>query len=166
MEDATPEYRDALRECGNGLSPWPLTLGGPVGRGKTLAALCMLDYVNGVTFATTFGQWCQSMNEAQQGRLHEPMRYSTRPVTPQMRWDHWKKASVAFCDELGRRTPTEAQCDIMFDMLDYRKGRPTIFATNLTMNEIANVYGKHIVSRLLKGTTVWSEGNDRRITGG
>jgi len=166
MADATPEYRDALRECGNGKSPYPLLLGGDVGRGKTLSILSMLDYVNGVTFATTFGQFCNSMVEAQQGRLHEPMRYSTRPVTPQMVWDRWCKSAVSFCDELGRRTPTEPQRDILFDMLDLRKGRPTIFATNLTMNELAGVYGKHIVSRLLKGTTVWSDGPDRRLTGG
>lgn len=52
-------------------------------------------------------------------------------------------------DELGRGKPSEWLIDdVVYPLVDERKGRPTIWITNFTLTELENMYDSSIVSRL------------------
>jgi hypothetical protein len=52
-----PALRQSLRRLALGELPWPCFLHGPVGTGKTLAALCLLDHLVEDGLYWTPGGW-------------------------------------------------------------------------------------------------------------
>lgn len=59
-----------------------------------------------------------------------------------------------FIDDIGVRTPTDAQYDIVFRLVDSRQGKPTVYTGNLNPKELEATFDGRISSRLLRGTCI------------
>lgn len=159
-----PGLRKHINHCVTGSGPWPLTLVGGVGTGKTLAAVCLLDSARGGTIYTTVTEMCESTQLAMKGELwdeHTGDRINTRQY-----WHNWQHAVCTVLDEIGARTNvTDHHYDCVKRALDLRErdGLPCVFISNLSLDRIATVYDDRIASRLAQGTLVDMSGPDRRI---
>lgn len=70
--------------------------------------------------------------------------------------------SCLFLDDIGLRTPTESMQQILFDLLEMRKSKPTVITSNHSPEDLALVYDDRITSRILAGTILMLSGCDRR----
>jgi len=137
----------AITGCRSGALPWPLTLSGPVGCGKTCAALCMLDdVITGTRIFRTVTDLSDKLHHAKMTDVGEVLGM----------WDYLTGAELVVLDDMGSRKPSEMVVEAVLSLLDRRIGRATVITTNLTMAEISKVdmYGDRIASRLSAGTVV------------
>lgn len=74
-------------------------------------------------------------------------------------------ADAAFCafDDIGLREPSPAAYEILFGLVESRKGKPTIYTSNIAPPDLMAVYDSRIASRLLEGTWIQFTGEDRRL---
>lgn len=154
-----PGVAKVMRSAFFGNENWPLVFLGDVGSGKSCAALTMLDGCGGWYY--TFGDWCQRLRDSQAGELFTSMGYALRP--PEL-WEDLGKVNLFVLDELGMRPPTSAQLEWLGRTMDLRRGKPTIYISNLTLEQLgtADMYTDRIASRLSVGTLVTFTG-DRRV---
>ncbi len=148
-----PELRDLLRKLVAGTEPWPLCLFGPVGTGKTLAALALSDMTKSAAYWTV---------EDLAGAV---MQYSAEGMDDQ--WMDIRKADLAILDELGCRqnvgdlhyTTTRK----FIDERDLHGGLPTIYITNINAESLAELYDERVASRICRGTWFETTGEDQRL---
>lgn len=154
-----PGVAEVMRRAFLGLENWPLVFLGDVGSGKSCAALAMLDGCGGWYY--TLGEWCQRLRDSQAGELFTGMGDALRP--PEL-WEDLGKVNLLVLDELGMRSPTSAQLEWLGRTMDLRRGKPTVYISNLTLEQLgaADMYTDRIASRLSVGTLVKFEG-DRRV---
>ena len=137
---------------------WPLLITGEVGSGKTCAGLCLFDY---------FGGWFTSL-----GELHERVLairdkrlfwtgVASCVVTLSEYWILWHDCNVCVLDELGVRSPTDAQYDTLMLAINGREEKPFVAISNLPPSELATVYDDRIASRLAAGTVLEMVGDKR-----
>jgi DNA replication protein DnaC len=154
--------REAVRACVRAATPWPLLIQGPVGTGKTCAALVLLDHTPGGLYYST-GELCDTLIRAQQGRLewsHEG-RGGTR--WPEQVWSDLAKAPLVVLDELGaRERVSDAHYDAVKRLLDERHGTPLLLLSNHDLGALALLYDDRIASRIGGGTVCRLDGPDRR----
>jgi DNA replication protein DnaC len=155
--------------------PWPLFVFGPAGVGKTCAALCLLDHVmpptcseitdeegvrrikriGGETAYYTATGLAEAVIDCQQGRgeLHPPLF-----------WQRLTEKVLVVLDEIGaRERVSDHHYDCVKRLLDDRHARPLIVLSNLSLEQVANVYDSRIASRMAAGTIVQVKGRDRRL---
>lgn len=145
----------------DGVAAWPLVLYGPVGTGKTCAALALMDHV-----VTTPKSWakraaCYYTVRALCRELIDS--WSTRESSAGKVWAAIRSSQIATLDELGAREVSEHHFDAVCEWIDARTNRPAIYITNKTLDEIAKLYDDRVASRLASGTVVSLSGSDRRI---
>ena len=155
--DATT--RTSIRHCTLGKSPWPLVLIGGPGTGKTCAALVMLDVYGGCYFELR--DLNNLLNRARSGELFYGGE-NGRQVCEGDIWDSWKRCTVSVLDEIGLRSPTEAQYETLKRAVDVREGNASVIASNAPLDLLKTVYDDRIVSRLASGTVVAMPSQDRR----
>lgn len=164
MDKAKPAVCDALRECAMGQAPWPLFLTGNIGAGKTCAALALLDYVREHTQYWTVADLCAHYIDVQFGRVRDDRWRGDERMTTAIFWRRWSQSELCVLDELGQREKVK---DPMFDTtkkaIDLREGRPLIIVSNLSGDEIGDIYDDRIASRCVSGTRVKMKGQDRRL---
>ena len=135
---------------------WPIFITGPVGVGKTCAALCLADSwsLPPVFYST--------VADAQRAVFENPKAF----------WDRWvglasrglQGAGLAILDELGMRGKvSDARYDLVHRLIDSRHGMPLVAISNLSLSELAEVYDDRIASRLAAGVVIMMTGQDRRI---
>lgn len=145
--------------------PWPAFFCGGVGSGKTCAALCLCDAaLGGATYYTT-ADLVDRIHQASYGELREDdgLNFRARRVRPHDVWHEWGLRALAVLDELGTRTPTDSQRDVIQAAIDKREGRPLVVISNLRLPELAEVCGDRIASRLAAGTVLDFGDDDRRV---
>jgi hypothetical protein len=72
-----------------------------------------------------------------------------------------------FCvDDLGLRGSSDSVYEIVLELIDCRKRKPTIITSNRGPSELAEIYDERIVSRLMAGTLIEVTGPDRRLAQG
>lgn len=149
-----------MREMANGQRPWPLFLHGGAGRGKTCAALCMLDRSGGAYYSA--GEMCDVVMQAIKGTLRG--RQHGGKIAPDALWAEWARMNLFVLDELGSR---EKVGDFIYDttkrLVDIRSGKPLIVISNLDLPTLAVLYDDRLTSRLAAGTVVHLLGEDRRM---
>ncbi len=161
-----------IRGLVSGASRWPLLLWGPPGRGKSCAALCLLDHVIGddpFRFAyQTAGGLALMLDDARRGRLvrridGEP----SRSIEADLLWRWLEHLPLVVMDELGRRDkPSAPSVEAVQDLIDRRGIKPLVVISNLFIEDLGSIYGAPIASRLGSGTVFRLEGEDRRIKRG
>lgn len=151
MGKVDPYLVATFRRLVVGATPWPLFIHGGVGTGKTLAALSLAD------FSTTACYWtvetlCDDIMD--------------RETHSGAGWDLIAQRDLAILDELGERTNVgDLQYTTVKKFLDQREqksGRVGIYISNLTPDELVQMFDRRIVSRLTAGTTVKLTGEDQR----
>jgi len=150
----------ANRVNGDG-GPWPLVFLGAVGTGKTCAALCLADHVLERTEYHDLPGWGLRLDQARAGRLETDRGYAVSVVGC---WSGWAEAGLGIIDEIGgRERVSDAQRESLLTLLGKRAFRPSIYISNLTIEQLADVYDDRIASRLAGGTVVVFDGPDRRL---
>lgn len=156
---------------------WPVYLTGPTGTGKTsLAAYC---------FRGTIGHWAEQCQVDQQwprwvvwpefcaglmsarinGMTIEHEDGRTYHADEKAWWRRWSTRRTVVVDEIGIRAASNVKIEAMWQLLECRRGLPTILTGNLGEKEIRNTFDDRILSRILQGTWIEIKGDDRRVTG-
>lgn len=147
---------------GNPETPWPLVLLGEAGSGKTSACLLMLAaWGRGRSFCMTFDAWCDRIRFAKRGELASDSGFS---IGEPAAWRDWETADFAVLDDIGTR---EKASDHVYETLkrslDRREdGLPTVYTSNLKLDEIVCLFDDRVASRLSAGTIVYLEGDQRQ----
>lgn len=144
---------DAFRRVAGGKAPWPLFVTGQPGRGKTCAALALLDHTSSGIYMT--------VNELVGRRMA-----SFKPGAAEMPWAALfgtQQRALVVLDELGtRQTVSDTHYECVQQVLDMREGFPLVLISNLSLSEIEQRYDDRIASRCAAGTQVELKGRDRR----
>ncbi|HWB00774.1 MAG TPA: hypothetical protein VG713_19915 [Pirellulales bacterium] len=139
----------------SGRAPWPLYLHGPVGRGKTLAALCLCDVARSAAYFTAEGL-CDTATELK-----------LRPDELRDFWETVAAKDLAVLDEIGLRgEPSDFAYTTLKRFLDARElcgQRRAIYISNLAPKNLAKLYDDRICSRLFCGSRFELHGSDRRF---
>lgn len=75
----------------------------------------------------------------------------------------WAGADLVCLDDVGVRTPSDAQREIFNHLIDLRREKPTILTTNLDYDQFKNVFDERIFSRVFCGSVINVTGEDRRF---
>lgn len=154
-----PDLRTLINRLIHGNEPWPLTMHGPAGTGKTCAALCILDYSGGLYF--TVPELLETLIECQQGRHADGVGDK---IWPAKFWSYISAAPLVVLDEIGcREKVSDAHYEGVKRLLELRVGKPLVAISNLGMEEICRIYDERISSRLSAGTLIEMDGDDRRL---
>jgi len=129
-----------------GDAPWPLLIHGPVGSGKSFAALCFADLIPSARYST-LETLCNSIMAG------DPMP--------------WRDAGeLLVVDELGERSKVgDLHYTALKNTLDYREWhhrRVAIYVSNLSPADLCNLFDDRIASRLTAGSVFKLEAADRR----
>lgn len=147
-----------LTACIAGDSPWPFVMVGCAGGGKTCAALVIVDIYGGLYYPVV--NWCERVRDAEFEKLRTSNGYL---ITRYEVWTEWTDASVVVLDEIGSRmTVTDSHYEWVKRAIDVREGRPAIFISNLSLEDLAEAYDDRIASRLSGGTVVELTGDRRQ----
>lgn len=152
-----------IRDCVKNAGPWPMTLVGDPGTGKTCAALCMLDFVRARRYFTV-ASMCEEIVAVQNGEVD----YGFKTDTPRQWWSRYRNYyECVVVDELGaRERVSDFQYETVKRAIDERCNRPTVFISNHDLDQLSTVYDDRVASRLAGGTLIIFDGDDRRLSKG
>jgi hypothetical protein len=144
-----PNVRAVFNDLVTGRANWPLYLRGETGRGKTSAALCLVNSVADSYYCTL--EEVAAVAFDQDAWL----------------WRDGAKRLLLAVDEIGLRAgePTEYERVGLERLADLRQFDPTIWIANLSADELVARYGDRVYSRICSGTVVHHGGADRRFEG-
>jgi len=139
--------QDTLGQLVSGLAPWPLYLYGPVGSGKTCAALAM----------------CDASQEALYVTVRE-MADCTMNKSADLLWELVRTHDLAVLDEIGTRS-SDLYYGIVEQFAETRKrhGRLAIYVSNLPPTGLKKAFDDRIADRLLCGTIFHLDSQSRRM---
>lgn len=165
MDGVDERMRSVFRRLIENKERWPLFLFGSPGRGKTCAALALLDYV-------PWNIRCEESRDGIPPLVHYEAggRYWTaEQLVGFLFGNDWpddiRKCRLAVLDELGERSKnTDVNYTTVKRFADERDRKPTIYISNLSPNDIASAYDDRIASRVLCGTCFDLTGPDRRMS--
>ena len=146
MSLVRPDLQQTFLHLGTGKLPWPLYLHGPVGSGKTRAALAFLDGVARV------GYW-------RRNRVMEGIMERSAP------WQGWFSGlHLAVLDEIGSSLRVgDLEYNAVVGFAEWRDDQPAIFISNHEPDKILDLYDRRIYSRLTCGTRFPLVDVDRRM---
>jgi DNA replication protein DnaC len=154
MDRIEPGLRKIFSDLAFARRPWPLFISGPVGAGKTLAALALADRVESAIYLTPDGL-CSTILESE-------------PAVVRELWTTIERKALVIVDELGAR---ERVSDFNYvslkravDARDQHAGRAAVYISNLPGGELAKLFDDRLASRILCGTRYTLTGRDRRFT--
>ena len=78
-------------------------------------------------------------------------------------FDRVANAGLLVLDDIGIRTPTDVDLEILTRAVNTRAGRPLIVTSNLKPAELNAAFGARLASRLLAGVMLNLAGADRRL---
>ena len=158
------DARALLKAVTTGQAPWPILMHGPVGTGKTCAALCVLDRCLFSRRYFTAQKMCEDAAAALCHELYDGAGYAMSTIAF---WMAWSRADIACLDEIGSRSSRDKVSDHHYETvkraIDERRGEPSIWISNLDPDGLAKVYDDRIASRLSEGTIIMFAGADRRV---
>lgn len=136
---------------------WPLLLWGPPGTGKTLGSLALSDQVEGA-LTVDYGTVAEHVRRLQGIVLDE------KAIT--RHWEGWRRHELTIVDELGQGGKvTDFAYQTLWQLADDRQGKPSIWISNVSPQELAGIYDDRIISRIACGTVLRMDGADRRMKG-
>ncbi len=167
FSDQSPEVLEAMRDWTSDPAGRNLLLCGPVGVGKTRAAVCAagVRYFNHREWSFEFWPAVDLLDALRPG-------VGTGGVV----MDEIKAAQLLVIDDLGTEKPTEWTAERLYAVVNRRWGdeAPTIFTSNLPLSRktagdgysgptLDEAVGSRMFSRIVDGAVmVWLAGRDRR----
>ena len=112
----------------------------------------------------TANEYCQSIQRCRRdGSIFE----SGYQIFERSIMDIARDPKRLFCiDDLGIRGATDSVYEIILSFIDCRKGKPTIFTSNMNLDGIREIFDERTASRLSAGTVIEVTGSDQRRTQG
>lgn len=162
-ENASPRHATAFLNALRGRR-WPIYLHGNVGVGKTcLAALAYASSAHGGRFYAASEFISLLMTIRREGKTVLPG--AAYEVGEKGFWQSWVDSpGFLVIDDIGIREPSDAQREAMFQLVDRRGMKPTVYTSNLGAGDLSLLFqDDRIVSRLLRGTVLRLDGPDRRM---
>jgi len=156
-----PSSLSVIQAVFAGESHWPLLITGPAGTGKTCAALAFLDCV---MTSRRYSAAADYVNDTMAAAKGELSRGSYNMGSRE--WlAYWEDAGITCIDELGSREKVpDWHYEIIKKVMDIREDKPSIWISNLSLEDLERVYDDRIASRLAAGTHLAITGDDRRLT--
>ena len=152
--------RSAVRE-----KRYPILLHGPTGTGKTSLAACLYRSLGHTPkwFETIeFIRWIQQCRK--EGITMLPG--AAQEVPEAKIWEsRIERPDFIMFDDLGHRTATDSQYEIIYELLNRRGKKPAVYSSNLSPAGILKIFDDRVASRLSAGTVIHLTGNDARLTG-
>lgn len=154
--------------------PWPLTIFGETGAGKTCTSLLMCQRSAERPYPTPGRPWfmmatafVERLAAAKEGSLRSRGTHASTRLYPVDVWNQWASADVAVLDNLDEKLASKyelipLQKDVPIKCLELRKGRPTIITSNFTPQQLGELYGVPLASRLSAGTICHVTGDKRQ----
>lgn len=159
---------EAVREVENIIqrSRWPLYVFGQQGRGKScLAALVHQVWSSRAVWFDVSDLLSQVKTCRRDGSVDvagpdgRTFEFSEAGL-----FDRLANAGLLVLDDLGCRTPTDVDVEILTRGVNARAGKPLIVTSNLDAAELNKAFGARLASRLLAGVPLCLAGSDRRLT--
>lgn len=166
-ERVDPRLIRVIRDTAETSGLWPLTLYGPTGTGKSslLALLAASWPTNRVRYYLASDLIALIQSARCRGGVLLPG--AARTVSEDHLWrSRVDAADLLVLDDIGTRGPTDSAYDILHQIIDRRRRKPTALSTNLSPEELVDVLDDRIVSRLLAGTAVEMDSPDQRLQQG
>lgn len=145
---------------------WPLYLHGAQGRGKSCLAALLYQVWPARAVWYDVGELLNQVKTCRRegtvdvagpdGRAFE---FSEAAL-----FDRLANAGLLVLDDLGTRTPTDVDAEILTRAFNTRAGKPLIVTSNLKPDELNIAFGARLASRLLAGVPLCLVGSDRRLT--
>src|ERR1035441_4015290 len=108
--------REQMASVIDGAAPWPMTLLGAVGAGKTCAALALCDHVYRSMYESFAGH-CDLLRMAQEGKLEWYSNGQGGKTTAPQVWKGYRDAPLVVLDEIGSREKvSDFQYSCLYDM--------------------------------------------------
>ena len=158
--DAVREVERVIRE-----SRWPLYVFGQQGRGKSCLAALLYQVWTARAVWYDVGDLLGQVKSCRRdgsvdvagpdGRIFD---FSEAAV-----FDRLTKANLLVLDDIGIRTPTDVDIEILTRAVNARAGKPLIVTSNLNAAELTNAFGARLASRLLAGQPLCLAASDRRL---
>lgn len=156
FHDVQPRYAD-VRHWVRGFLTDPTTCGtllltGPVGRGKTCESI-------GALRGCVLGSAARGRHMTWHYSSHTNLNAALRPAPNDAHLEVLDQAcavDLLVIDDLGTGQYTDWAADSLYRIVDARwsNDRPTIATTNLTGDELRDIIGDRIASRMSSGTQV------------
>lgn len=167
---------DAIRDA-HRKRQWPIYLTGPTGTGKSsAAAFCFRRVLESVADEATqdnhwprfiaWPEFCSRLIAARMGgiTIHNEDG-QTYAADERSWWRRWSTRRLVVIDEIGLRTANEVRQEAMWQLLETRRGLPTILTGNLDAEALRTTFDDRVLSRLVAGTWIDVIGKDQRVIG-
>lgn len=144
---------------------WPIYIHGIQGCGKTSAVACMYRSFKGHARWILLEEFVRQVLRCRKDGRVEIFSAATGESfwRTETQWMKLVSQSDLLCvDDIGLRPPTEAAYEVVFNLINSRLGRKTIYTSNLPPDKFAQVYGRRIASRVLSGMVIETTGVDQR----
>ena len=159
-----PAFLNAVKVCRSD-SSWSIYLHGATGRGKTYAAAAVyVLWERSAMWEDTTQLIRKIMRCRSEGSIFERVGETSVQKTEGSIMEQVSETSLVVLDDIGLRAPSEAAYDAIYELVASRKGKPTIFTSNLTPEAIHKLYDARIASRMTSGTVIEMTGSDRRMS--
>lgn len=146
---------------------FPVYLAGAVGCGKSFTAalvyarwtgsVSMFRYCDLISDAITAEKYGEIIRTNDDGQAIEMTRGQ---------WWRWlENVGLLIIDEIGTGMSHEWRKEMLWNVLEIRKGRPLLMTGNILLNAIGEQFDARIQSRLIEGTIIEVAGPDRRREG-
>lgn len=162
-EQVVPKLRGAFRDAVRDAT-WPMYLWGPQGRGKTCAAAAFFRKVRSEpkwVDLQRFVRTVQRCRMSSDGKVYDFSQHGSSEG------DVWRKfvetPELLVVDDVGIRGPSESVFEIVYELVNRRGKRPTIYTSNVPPKDLHRVYDGRVGSRMLSGVAVEITGEDRRL---
>lgn len=156
MDQVDPDLVELFRQLVAGRAKWPLFLHGPVGTGKTFAALCLCDHLPTAAYLTV-----EELCDYVMTRHH---------IEVAAHWNELGKKDLVVLDELGTRIKSggDLEYNTVLKLLSLREreqNRAIICISNVSPESTIELYDRRIYSRMCSGSVFALAGPDRRGEG-
>lgn len=128
-QDYVRKFKGIEKAIDNGM-----LLTGKSGRGKTMLSLITMNYLLADGIDIYYMSYRGTIAQMKQDRVDSPEDYKTR-------LDLLKNCQVLIIDDLFKGKISEADFNIMFEIIDYRLSarKPIIISTELSMDELLKI---------------------------
>lgn len=163
IDQVPPALWQLFRELCEGQHKWPLYVYGPPGAGKSCAALCLVDRVQGAKF-WHMPALDEQIRDIKAGTAEYYNTGSGGKWTMKNWWVSFAKLPLVVLDDVGiPEVSSDTQSETLFMALEAREGRPLICTSNINSADIETAYNSRVHSRMCSGTIHNLMGRDRRF---